>query len=443
MDIKLTRTERRAVGVVLVGGAALIATALLVLAYQFVQAFFGLLFLFFMAWLLSFVISPFAARLGARFPKVAGGIAATLVFGVAAMILIAALVVIGASAVGAADQLLDGSSSPQDAVAHVLQPFEGLLTGFGLNTRSVAASVVTAINSTVSGQAQALAATGVTVLGQAMTIVFIAVLIYAGRDSYATAVLRLVPPSRHDLVVRFEAAAYRSFSGFIRGQLGVGLVFGIVAAVVSLVVGLPLNFVPLIAFLAGLLQTIPFFGQIVSWAPPVLVALLFKPDALVPSLVLIGVGAILFQQLIQPRIVSRAIGLDPILVLAAVFGGAQLFGAAGAIFGVPVLAVFTSMLRAWLDENRPVPVVEPAAIDAIPDEPVVEQPLDTPIARAASIIAEVSADDAVAAAVEAEESAEEAAESATSAKGAAMEAKASAKDAKASADVAKERLNPE
>ncbi|MEO7117624.1 MAG: hypothetical protein ABIZ34_01485, partial [Candidatus Limnocylindrales bacterium] len=109
MATRFTGSERRALSIILIGGAGLIIVALLVLAYQFVQAFFGLLFLFFMAWLLSFIISPFASRLGGRFPKLAGGVAATLVFAAAAILLVAVLVVVGASAVSAANGLLAGA----------------------------------------------------------------------------------------------------------------------------------------------------------------------------------------------------------------------------------------------------------------------------------------------------------------------------------------------
>ena len=45
---------------------------------------------------------------------------------------------------------------------------------------------------------------------------------------------------------------------------------------------------------------------------------------------------------------ASAVGINPVLVLAAVFIGAQVAGAFGAIFGVPVVAVIVSLFeRTW------------------------------------------------------------------------------------------------
>jgi predicted PurR-regulated permease PerM len=47
---------------------------------------------------------------------------------------------------------------------------------------------------------------------------------------------------------------------------------------------------------------------------------------------------------LAPRILSRQIGLHPLLVFFAVLTGARVAGVWGAIFGVPIVAVFTTML---------------------------------------------------------------------------------------------------
>ncbi len=361
---ELSTTERRALTVILVAGAFVLASAAAIILYQFAQDFFGILFLFFVAGLLAFIISPVADWIGDRSAHLAGGLAATLVFTLAALVMVVGLVILGASAFDATGTLLAGSQSSEDAVARVLAPFSPVLQQFGLEIQSVATSIVSAVGQSIGSQAQAIAGIGVSILGQALTIVFIAVLLYSGRRGYQAGLLRLVPERHHDLLLRLEAATHRSFSGYLRGQVGVGFVYGVLAAVVSFILGLPL--VPLVAFSSGLLQTIPFFGQLISWLPPVFIALVFAPDALFPTIVLMGVGAVLVQQFVQPRIVGRAIGLDPMFVLAAVFIGAQLFGAAGAIFGVPFLAIFVSMFRAWLDENVP---LEPDDSPGLGDPP--------------------------------------------------------------------------
>jgi predicted PurR-regulated permease PerM len=122
-------------------------------------------------------------------------------------------------------------------------------------------------------------------------------------------------------------------------------------AAIGLVFGVP--FPALAGMLTTVLQSVPYFGQLVSWIPLVLIALVFKPDQLIPVVVVLTVLLLIVQNFVTPRVMGSAVGLNPILVLAAVFIGAQIAGAIGAIFGVPVLAVIVSLFDTWLDRIRP------------------------------------------------------------------------------------------
>ncbi len=63
---------------------------------------------------------------------------------------------------------------------------------------------------------------------------------------------------------------------------------------------------------------------------------------------MIGI-VLLVQQLeshiLQPLIMGKAVSLHPLAVIFAVAGGSMIFGAAGALFAVPVLAVVNSVVR--------------------------------------------------------------------------------------------------
>ena len=121
--------------------------------------------------------------------------------------------------------------------------------------------------------------------------------------------------------------------------------YGLFAGVTSAVLGLP--YLPLIAVSVGILNAIPFFGPFVSWIPPVLIAVLYQPDAIVPALAMMGVGMLITMNILQPRIVGQSVGLHPIVVLGSVLIGARLYGALGAIFSVPVVAVIAATIGHW------------------------------------------------------------------------------------------------
>ena len=99
---------------------------------------------------------------------------------------------------------------------------------------------------------------------------------------------------------------------------------------------------------AGLLQIIPFFGPFVSWTPPVIVALVLKPDAVVPAILMMGAGWIVVMNVLQPRIMQGAVGIHPIVVLGSVLIGGRIAGIPGAIFGIPIAAVVSALVLEFI-----------------------------------------------------------------------------------------------
>ncbi len=125
-----------------------------------------------------------------------------------------------------------------------------------------------------------------------------------------------------------------------------GFVYFLVALATSVVFGLPL--VGITAAAAGLLMAIPFFGPFVAWMPPVIVALLFKPDAVLPVTALMAAGWFVVMNVLQPRIMQGAVGIHPIVVLGAVLIGGRIAGIPGAIFGIPIAAVASAFFFHFL-----------------------------------------------------------------------------------------------
>jgi predicted PurR-regulated permease PerM len=127
----------------------------------------------------------------------------------------------------------------------------------------------------------------------------------------------------------------------------IGLAYGLVAFGASAILGLPLIGVTTAA--AGILMAIPFFGPFVSWAPPVVVAVFTNPELILPTLAIMGVGWFVVMNILQPRLMAGAVGLHPIVVLAAVIIGSKVAGVAGAIFGIPIAAVLSSIFLHYLE----------------------------------------------------------------------------------------------
>ena len=183
------------------------------------------------------------------------------------------------------------------------------------------------------------------------TIIFIAVVMVASKGAFLAFSRRLMPSESLPLFDALTRAVARSFGGYLRGQFGLAIVYGVFVSAIAMIFGVP--FVPFIGVTTALLQSIPFFGQLVSWIPLVLVAFVFTPDQVVPVVSIMAVGWLVMQNIIAPRVMGSAVGLNPLLVLAAVFLGGAIAGPLGAVFGVPILAAITSVFVAWLDHVHP------------------------------------------------------------------------------------------
>jgi predicted PurR-regulated permease PerM len=170
----------------------------------------------------------------------------------------------------------------------------------------------------------------------------------------------LVPPAYRAEAEILEEAVSRSFGGFIRGQVVTGLVFGAICFVTSLLFGL--DFIAVTTATAGVLMAIPFFGPFVAWIPPVLVAILSKPDVTIPVSIAVVIGWLVVMNWLQPRIMANSLRIHPIVVLGSVFVGLKVAGIPGAIFGIPIAAVISALFLYQLNRRRGNgPVAERAA----------------------------------------------------------------------------------
>ncbi len=125
----------------------------------------------------------------------------------------------------------------------------------------------------------------------------------------------------------------------------------VVAAVDAIVIGIALGIlhVPLAVPLATLVflgAFIPIIGAVTTGAVSVLVALVAQGPitALIVLAVIIGVMQ-LESHILQPLLLGRAVALHPLAVVLAIGTGLFVWGIAGALLAVPLLAVLNAGIR--------------------------------------------------------------------------------------------------
>ncbi len=170
------------------------------------------------------------------------------------------------------------------------------------------------------------------------------------------ALIKIAPKRSMPHVLLFEDALNRVVGNYIRGQLTLAAIIGILAGVGCYFLGLS-NFALIIGALAFLFETIPMVGPALASIPAVLISLLL-PDPF-PRTYFILLYFVIIQliesYILGPRIVGHAVGLHPVASILALIIGAQLFGAFGALLATPILAalwvVTASLYRSFRGES--------------------------------------------------------------------------------------------
>ena len=157
--------------------------------------------------------------------------------------------------------------------------------------------------------------------------------------------LRLLPRQSHERVDYAARTGWRTFGGYMRGQVLIALFHGVSVSIVLFVLQVPLA--AALGVLIFLGSFVPLIGLTVTGALCVAVALL---EHGVGAAIVVGVAIIVLVQLeahlLQPVIMSRSVEVHPLAIALAVVTGTLLSGIVGALLAVPFVAFLNSTINA-------------------------------------------------------------------------------------------------
>ncbi len=197
------------------------------------------------------------------------------------------------------------------------------------------------------------------------------------------AIFDIIPESFDDEVRMLAVSIDRTFGGFIRAQLLQALLIGLGTAVVTMLFNQPFALVA--SLFAGPFMLIPFVGSAISLIPPLLTALIHDPRQLPFSLGILLVYQLVIVNVVMPKILSDALGLHPLIIIASLLIGIKVGGFWGAFFGVPVAGVIAAMTiyfyRRWKRDGSRIDAA-PAPAPAV-SRPASQSPVVSPHANPA------------------------------------------------------------
>lgn len=157
--------------------------------------------------------------------------------------------------------------------------------------------------------------------------------------------LKVVTPTKHQkYILDLWRRTQKKIGRWMQGQLLLGFLIGVLVYLGLTVLGVKYAF--LLAVLAALFELIPVFGPILAAIPAIAVGFIVGGAQL--GLLVAGLYIIIQQfenHLIYPLVVTKVVGVPPLLVILALIVGAQLAGFLGIILSVPVAAAIQELTR--------------------------------------------------------------------------------------------------
>lgn len=138
------------------------------------------------------------------------------------------------------------------------------------------------------------------------------------------------------------------FFKFIASQFLDAVIVGVMTTIAMSIMGI--KFAPLLGFLIGLFNMIPYIGAIIAVAISALITLI--TGGLSQAIWMLIVVIILQQidaNIINPKIIGQSLKISPLLVIFAITVGGAYFGILGMFLAVPVIAVIRILIEDYID----------------------------------------------------------------------------------------------
>lgn len=159
----------------------------------------------------------------------------------------------------------------------------------------------------------------------------------------------------------------RALFGFIRAQFTLVSLTTVTILIGFLILGVKYSIT--IALICGLVDIIPYLGTGTIFIPWIIFEFISGNTSLAIGLSVLYIIVVVQRQLIEPKVLSSSIGLDPLATLIALFIGFKLIGFLGLIAGPVVLVIFNTLQRAhvfkaiWAyivgpDTKKPTPTIK-------------------------------------------------------------------------------------
>lgn len=172
----------------------------------------------------------------------------------------------------------------------------------------------------------------------------------------------VLPPSYREPLVQFLSEFEEAMGRYFRGQFVIASLCGILFAIGFSIIGLRMGII--LGLGIGLLNMVPYL-QVIGLVPAAMLAVLHAVEthsSIVWSLALVGIvyGLVQIVQdaILTPRIMGKATGLRPAVILLGVFVWGKLLGFLGVVLAIPLTCLGLAYYKRIVLNMKNAPVMQ-------------------------------------------------------------------------------------
>lgn len=169
-----------------------------------------------------------------------------------------------------------------------------------------------------------------------ITIFVVSFYLLMYHHSFKLYVAKLFHPDQRKAVLKTQDLINAKLGAWLRGQSLLCLIIGLITWIGLTLLNMPYA-LPL-ALLAGILEALPTLGPILSAIPAAIIAFTISPTLGISVIIFYLLVQALENQVIVPKVMQHAVGLNPVIVILGVMIGSNLMGVAGALLALPFIS---------------------------------------------------------------------------------------------------------
>lgn len=163
--------------------------------------------------------------------------------------------------------------------------------------------------------------------------------------------LQIIAPVRYQpYLIQKMHTIQRKLGSWLWGQIVLMVIIGVLAFIGLKILGV--QYALLLAIIAGIGEFIPIIGPIISAIPAVFFAFADSPVKALLVIILFIVIQQLENHIIVPKVMHKAVGLNPLIIIFAMLVGAQVAGLVGVIIAIPASTIIGIFMKDFVEEKE-------------------------------------------------------------------------------------------